>query len=276
MSKKECKTYVIKLKEDGTQVYVCRGCGREWNSSISARMHAINCKDYVGEEAFERHRQNNIKNHHDFSGERNPMYGRTHTEFVRKILSDNMHNRTGDKNPFYGRHHTEESKRKSGSKISVALKKQFKSGVRTNKGYSKWFCSDWNGNHFRSSCEAIYALWLLFNKIDFQYEKIRVEYNGKVYVSDFYHSNVIHEIKPRYHDSYEVIRNAFEDNNYKFEFVYQSDTDKLYYELQKSILNLDEWWEELVNHARNKNYNKIGEYLKWDFDPVNNKILILN
>lgn len=59
-------------------------------------------------------------------------------------------------------------------------------------------------------------------------------------------------------------------------YIYQSDTDKLYYELQKLISNLDEWWEALVNHARNKNYNKTGEYLKWDFDPVNNKILILN
>lgn len=48
-------------------------------------------------------------------GEKNGMYGKTHSKEYKKYLSENM---KGDKNPFYGRTHSEESK----NKISMANK----------------------------------------------------------------------------------------------------------------------------------------------------------
>jgi hypothetical protein len=42
-------------------------------------------------------------------GEKNGMYGKTHTEEYKKYLSENM---KGNKNPFYGKSHTEETKNK--------------------------------------------------------------------------------------------------------------------------------------------------------------------
>lgn len=42
-------------------------------------------------------------------GEKNGMYGKTHSEEYKKYLSENM---KGNKNPFYGKKHTEETKEK--------------------------------------------------------------------------------------------------------------------------------------------------------------------
>ena len=46
-------------------------------------------------------------------GERNGMYGKTHTEEARKILSEIKKNKnTGEENSFFGKHHTKETKQK--------------------------------------------------------------------------------------------------------------------------------------------------------------------
>jgi len=46
-------------------------------------------------------------------GERNGMYGKTHTEEARKILSEIKKNKnTGQENSFFGKHHTKETKQK--------------------------------------------------------------------------------------------------------------------------------------------------------------------
>lgn len=46
-------------------------------------------------------------------GERNGMYGKTHTEEARKIFSEIKKNKnTGEENSFFGKHHTKETKQK--------------------------------------------------------------------------------------------------------------------------------------------------------------------
>jgi group I intron endonuclease len=46
-------------------------------------------------------------------GEKNGMYGKTHTEEARKILSEIKKNKnTGEENSFFGKHHTKETKQK--------------------------------------------------------------------------------------------------------------------------------------------------------------------
>lgn len=57
----------------------------------------------------------------DINGEKNPFYGKKHTEATRKLMSENhwdssgknhpMYGKTGELCPFYGRKHTEESKK---------------------------------------------------------------------------------------------------------------------------------------------------------------------
>lgn len=43
------------------------------------------------------------------SGEKNPFYGKHHTEETRKKISESL---KGQKNPMYGKHHTEETRKK--------------------------------------------------------------------------------------------------------------------------------------------------------------------
>lgn len=48
---------------------------------------------------------------HQSKGKNNPMYGKTHNEKVRKILSKKC-GRKGKDHPMYGKHHSEETKQK--------------------------------------------------------------------------------------------------------------------------------------------------------------------
>jgi len=65
-------------------------------------------------------------------GENNPMYGESHSEKTRKVISDKMKNKFKCKknHPFYGKSHSEESKKK----MSYKKKKLFENGKLSFKG----------------------------------------------------------------------------------------------------------------------------------------------
>jgi hypothetical protein len=44
------------------------------------------------------------------TGEHNPMYGKTHTDEVKQLLSDIGKTKVGELNNFYGKTHTDESR----------------------------------------------------------------------------------------------------------------------------------------------------------------------
>lgn len=83
-------------------------------------------------------------NHQDISGDKNPMWNRTHTKRVKAILRRKNLNRimplkirkkiakamTGKRNHFYGKHHTKQSKIKI---VKNKLKKVEKININTNK-----------------------------------------------------------------------------------------------------------------------------------------------
>lgn len=48
-----------------------------------------------------------------YKGEKNPFYGKTHSDEVKIMLSEQAKQRTGEKNPFKGKHHTEEAKERN-------------------------------------------------------------------------------------------------------------------------------------------------------------------
>lgn len=56
----------------------------------------------------ERKRQYSIR----FSGNRNPFYGKHHSEETKQKIRDNQPDQRGEKSPFYGKHHSDETKRK--------------------------------------------------------------------------------------------------------------------------------------------------------------------
>ena len=56
-------------------------------------------------------------------GEKNPFYGRHHTEETKKKLSEaNKGKQLGKDNPFYGKTHSEESKKRIGAINKVKMK----------------------------------------------------------------------------------------------------------------------------------------------------------
>lgn len=166
-----------------------------------------------------------------------------------------------------GKKRSEESRKR----ISEAAKNSFLNGRQVvNPGKRKTFYSYYKNYMFRSSCEAIYAIWLIINNIPFEYESIRVEYNNKIHISDFYHDGIIYEIKPRQHKDYEIVREAFESNGYKFKFIYNSDTNNLYYKML-DLINIEEFWKKLEITARAKYKGERNDFLRWDI--VDNQIV---
>ena len=52
----------------------------------------------------------NMSLHHaDVSGDKNPMFGKSHSDDALDKMSDKAKLRIGDKNPFFGKHHTKET-----------------------------------------------------------------------------------------------------------------------------------------------------------------------
>lgn len=109
----------------------CPKCNKEivtknkyfFKKSSERNSSCLSCA-LVGKKKSERHRKNLSKNHADFSGEKNPFYGRVHSEETRvKCGAQNIgkdrftegqkekkrHMMTGERNPFYGKKHTPET-----------------------------------------------------------------------------------------------------------------------------------------------------------------------
>lgn len=63
-------------------------------------------------------------------GEKNPFYGKHHTEETKQKMSENHYDYYGENNPFYGKHHSEESKRK----MSEAAKGKYAGENNPNYG----------------------------------------------------------------------------------------------------------------------------------------------
>lgn len=61
---------------------------------------------------------------YDLIGEKNPFYGKKHSERVRKILSKKASLKIGEKNPFYNKKHSEETKKLIRIKAKVRFSKK--------------------------------------------------------------------------------------------------------------------------------------------------------
>lgn len=63
-------------------------------------------------------------------GEKNPFYGKKHSDRVKEILSEKAKQRTGEKNPFYGKTHSDETK----EKLRSAMKGRYDGENNPNYG----------------------------------------------------------------------------------------------------------------------------------------------
>lgn len=142
---------------------------------------------------------------------------------------------------------------------SKTRKMKYLSGELTPaEGIGRGYGSYFNFSYIRSSYELIYVAYLYINSFEFSYESIRVKYNDKSYISDFYINDEIIEVKGNILEIPKV-KSAFESNGYKIRFVGPKEINKIKLYL-RNIIDIDELLAVL------KLANKSKMKLLWTID----------
>lgn len=151
------------------------------------------------------------------------------TKLTDRRLLKVSNDRQGTGNPMYGKIHTEEMKKKR----SEEVKQKILSGEWTpnvHNSRTHWNCS-YNGIKYRSSWEAMYAS--LNPQDDFETIRIPYMFNGqrKIYIVDFCNTidKILTEIKPIAHQMSEQVIAKIqaaklwcEENDYVFRIISES------------------------------------------------------
>ena len=117
----------------------------------------------------------------------------------------------------------------------------------------------------RSSYEFIYALYLVLSHMSFEYESVRIEYNGKLYFSDFLVQDTIIEIKGMKSSKDADVSKVFTSAGYKFKILYEKDIEEIKIYLEKSlssVLNLNDILNRIHLCSKNR------EYMEFDADKL--------
>ena len=252
----------MKIKRsDGTIIYKCPGCGKEFENGRSFSGHTHGCKGYIGQD---KKKARIITRYVD--GERTytcPGCGLTSTNM--RTLCGHV----GKCRSYLGEERYQESlarqreyahRKKPGRSIAFA-----EGRLTPNTNYGR--PSRYKDNYFRSSYEAIYAVYLLSRREDIHYEDVRLLYNGKAYISDFRVGRKIIEIKGYYSSKCDDIRKAFTENGYEFEIIYSDNIWDIFQELSTEGINIQELYDYIMQHSTKEHT------VTWDF--TDNKCSII-
>lgn len=165
-----------------------------------------------------------------------PIYGSSiqrSAEGARKYLLS-----LGDNNPLFKWYETasdEDIKHKL-QKQSNTMKQQYADGSRVphigiGKGITFGLDIGDKTLFVRSSSEFIFALYLVDNHINFDYENIHVSYKGHTYFNDFYINDTVIEIKSFKSDKELTEKEAFISFGYIFKVIYDDEIDRYRYQL---------------------------------------------
>lgn len=146
---------------------------------------------------------------------------------------------------------------------SETRKKKFMSGELTppkGAGRGKYSYLTYNGKTImlRSTYEFIYALYLLYNSIEFEYESVRVQtvtdYKyAKTFLSDFKIGNFIVEIKGYNSSKISHSKLAFEAAGYQYKVMFWKDL-KPCYEYLKTKIDIDNILSKIKEGHDKKEY----------------------
>ena len=227
-------------------------CGRGFTKSQSLYAHQARCQIYLGERYDpSKHKGWNVGESRAWARGRtmhDPVYG----ESIRKSI-ESM--RAANPKGMLGKHQSEESKRKQ----SETRKARYASGELTpahgvGRGKYSYLLYGDKRILLRSTYEFIYALYLLYQGIDFEYETVRVTYLDHTYISDFLVDDTVIEIKGNYHADTSRPRKAFESAGYKYEVKFWEDISECY-EYLKSKVDIDNLLESIrVGHDSREYY----------------------
>ena len=127
-------------------------------------------------------------------------------------------------------------------------------------GRGKYSYIKYNSNRIllRSTYEFIYALYLLYQGVEFEYESVIVpsvtDYKyAKSFRSDFLIGNTVIEIKGYYSSKVNHAKLAFEASGYSYEVKYWKDLSPCY-EYLKSKIDIDDILCKIRDGHNSKNY----------------------
>lgn len=185
------------------------------------------------------------------------MYNTTHAP-------DYVNPNKGKPGTWLGKHHKESTKKKIGKSVSKSRLLGYANGTITpakGVGRGKYSYLLYNSNKYmlRSTYEFIYAVYLIYNNIDFEFESVRVKSvrenrYSKTFLSDFKCDNTVIEIKgiPSGKDVY--IKEAFESAGYEFKELFVTDILNYKSYLEDQGFNMDELLHQIVEGHNTKNY----------------------
>ena len=194
-------------------------CGREFEKSLSLNAHKSHCEKYLGRKPVDR-----------FEGKRGWARGRTvddpvYGESIKKIVDKlNKYTTAGMKLNIVDR---EKFKRQSETRKKRYLSGELVPAAGVGRGKYSYLLFDNKRIMLRSSYEFIYALYLLYKHIEFEYETVRVkavsDCGYSVFISDFKIGNNIIEIKGYKSAKIYHAKKAFESAGYTYEVKYWED-----------------------------------------------------
>lgn len=254
------------ISEFNNNLFRCK-CGKEFPKSQSLYAHQSHCKIHLGD----RYTGKNNARFHTIIGKYTCICGKEfgsnssykgHLSHCRVYLGEERYLQNKKARENFKIAGVEASKKahsaESYHKQSETRKKKYASGElfpAKGVGRGKYSYIVFNNTKImlRSTYEFIFALYLLFNKINFEYESIRVTYGGKTFISDFKIGNRIIEIKGNPNANLDKQREAFEKAGFEYDVKYKEDIDK-YCDYLKNIVDIDSILESIEIGHNSKNY----------------------
>lgn len=233
-------------------------CGRCFDKDVSLYAHYRHCKLYLGYEPVD-----------NFGGREKRGWSKgltkeTDIRLANKSKQSLEYYKT-HKGTFLGKHHTDEAKRSIGKHVSESRLKSYANGkispaFGVGKGkYSSIVYKD-KKYTFRSTYEFIYALYLLSEGIEFEYENIRVpsisSSYSKTLFCDFNIGNKIIEIKgdDRLAGKQYDEKLSFEAQGYEFVIYFEEDILRFSEDLKHKGYDVDDLIVKINRGHETKNY----------------------
>lgn len=106
----------------------------------------------------------------------------------------------------------------------------------------------------RSTYEFVFALYLLYKKIDFRYENIRVQYNNSTKISDFEINGKVYEVKGFKGQHVNEVIEAFEKNGYCIRIIYYNIIFEMIKFFRRRKVEIDVYLDLIVKGHNSKQY----------------------
>lgn len=245
---------------------ICKYCNKTCKNKNSLVQHELRCKENPNR--LYRDISENLRKCQGQNKGKILITNGIHNKliFPNEEIPDGWHKGscTKGKTSIIGYHHTEEMKKHIGQKMSEILKEGYASGkLKPNKGIGRgkysYFTYKDKTYLLRSTYEFIFALYLAYNNIDFEYEAIRVpairknQYSS-TFISDFNIDNHVIEVKGIKSSKDTILKESFEAAGYQFTELFIDDILKIQKLLEQAGYDVEFMIKQIKLQHKTKNY----------------------